>query len=300
MMDLISGAFIENVMKQLPVATEFDLHIGDGTKLLKDKAIFVDGKELTTVGKGYQLVQHEAAFRPIIQGLDAANVRGWDFMAIASPKKVRLNIYVASANDGAKGIRFGFQIMNSFDGRSAIKFDMKGTKTIHELVQVNKRVVTLWGFRLACQNGMIVKVPLEYHDIVVPEVRTRVETLLKESARIVHNAKAEDKLKMVGYVVEAFTLLQRPMERMIELGKSITIADMDTAKELVKKYIGQKYLGQITNRWNLHEDRTLWGLYNAATHYASHQGAVRSQIPLMEKSATMFEREIVARQPAGA
>lgn len=297
-MELIDGRFVNGLIGQLPIAEAYKVVLTNGNNQVepKDKVgIVVNGKCVGVVSDHYNLVQHEQAFRPIIDGLTVSGVQDFKANAVANHKWAKLRCFINHVADDKQGIKYGFQAENSFDGKSAIKFGAQMSKYFQEEVQVKHQVVKVWGFRLACQNGMIVRVPLDYETIVSKEIREKLKEILSQRLSIRHDRNAEANLKTMQYVVEAYLLLRNPMEKMIKLAQKIKIGDIEAFESLMKKYVGKRKAEAIAERYNTDAGDNLWHLYNAMTFIATHERMKEStRNSLYEKAAVMLEREVVA------
>ena len=227
----------------------------------------------------YRLVQHEEAFRPIIEGLTLAGLDQYSFCLNSDHKKAKLQVY--AAGEMIDSVRIGFSVVNHFDGQHAIHygFRMKRSQKSLELV----------GYRQVCSNGMKIRVPLDKAEIIRPEIRERITVLFSESAKINHTASAEQKLKALQYATEAISLLQEPVRVMIERAQKWTFDEEGQVKLLVKKHIGKRFAGRVLEQFKM-ESQDLWGLYNAVTSVASHDADISSsaQEKLLDKAATLL------------
>ena len=287
---------INESMKNLPVAVEYDVvafprdrEAGLGIAVDKKKAIMVNGKCVAVLSKGYKTTQHAEAFHPIREGLALRNVN-YQYSLWSTDRLAKFAVYVGEANDGVK---FGFRCINSFDGSSAIHFGFSAHRKIEELKIVEKNHVLVWGYRQTCSNGMIMKIPLKTCKYLDAEKVTRIQTLLGIRSRIVHTGKVEEKLEAVQYTVEAFTLLKNPLDMMIMDAQNTQIT-AEMAQEMIGKYVTRRKMDKYLEAFG-HEEKTLWGLYNALTAMASHDEGLteRKREKMLERASTMLEEELM-------
>lgn len=235
--------------------------------------------------KRYALVQHEQAFRPIIEGLTLAGQKDYKFVLTSTAKAANLQIYVTG--EGYDTVSLGFTIKNSFTGRNALSYGFMAAR--------EKKVLEIVGYRQVCSNGMKIRVPLEQAEIVRPEIRTKLQVLLKEHARIIHSSAALEKIDTMQYVVEAMTLLREPVENMIKRSQRWLIEDAVQLKELIKKHVGKRWADRVKEQYHQEPGESLWDLYNAITHVASHDAKLKdtNRESLIDKAANMLTAEIV-------
>lgn len=247
------------------------------------KAIEVEGKTVAIPSNHYQLVQHEEAFRPIIEGLTLRGVEDFKFSLFANHKKAWLNIFVS---EGTDSIRYGFRAQNSFDRTTSINVGIRS-------YFLKNRVVEIVGYRQVCSNGMVVRVNLDEAEFVREEERGEILELLKKQVKIKHNSLAEARLEELQYTVEAFLLMKNPLKRIVDKAQSIELYK-DQAEEIIEKYIGKRKLDKVMEQYG-REEETLWGLFNSITFIASHTKVFEKATKfntMIDKAATMLEEEI--------
>ena len=227
----------------------------------------------------YKLVQHEEAFRPVIEGLTQAGVADYQFIAVSSAKKAELQIYVGG--EGYDTVRLGFNVKNGFDGHTPVSYGFKAERS--------KKFLEIVGYRQICSNGMKIRVPLEEAEIIRPEIVTKVTTLLSEHTRILHTTNAFKKIELMQYVVEAMALLQKPVEALIKRAEGWHWNDERELKKLIKLHVGQRYASKVREQL-VDEPQNLWGLYNAVTFVASHDSELKSvtRETLQDKAAELL------------
>jgi len=252
--------------------------------------IVVRGHLVATTSRHYKLVQHKEAFEPIFKGLQNTGTP-YNFALFQTDTKAFLKVFVDEIKDNGEGIKLGFEARNSIDGRNAITYLMKSQKV------ERSTVIEVVGLRLACKNGMKVRVPLAEAEELKIEIKTleKIKELLTMASRIVHMGKVEEKIKAVQYVVEAMTLLKEPVALIIEKAKKKPVGEV-LAKKLIAKYIGKRMATDIEYRFKENEEPTLWGLYNAITFVASHGVTVPTMNGLIEKSADLLEQEVFVKK----
>jgi len=281
---------IENVISEIPSARLVNIETQEGASNPKHfKAVVLTEKSgdriVATVSKKYKLVQHKDAFKPIIDGLHNTATE-YDFSLIQTDIKATLDVFVDEIdNSGLGGIRLGFRAISSIDGRNAIKYTMQQDRF--------KGSIELVGYRQVCENGMKIRVPLDQAEFVKPEIKGEITRLLEMSTNISHIGEVEEKIKATQYVVEAMALLKDPVRRIIEKARNKEVGDKE-AKKLIGKYIGKRLAIRIAGHFYQHEEPSIWGLYNAITFVASHGVSVSTMNGLLEKSATLLEKEITA------
>jgi hypothetical protein len=228
----------------------------------------------------YTLVQHEEAFMPIVEALNSLG-QPFKIAAIHSNTNAWLNILTTETDDG---VSVGFQAMNSVDGSTSLQYGFANFKAT--------RYIELVGYRQVCSNGMVVRVPIDNADFVRLEEREKIEVLLRQSIRIIHTGKAQEKIEQIRYLVEAMALLKEPVARMIKAATMKGIGQME-AEELLKKYIGKRLKAKLLGQFE-QEEKTLWGLYNAITFVAAHDNEIKTSTKnsLITKSADLLLAEV--------
>jgi hypothetical protein len=255
------------------------------------KAVVVGNRIVASVSKNYQLVQHKDAFKPVFDGLHQTGTP-YEFALFQTDTKAFLNVFVDEIGDNGSGIKLGFRVINSIDGRNAISYAIK-SETIER-----STTIELVGYRLACQNGLKIRVPLsEATELrLEKKVVEKVEELIKMATRIVHmGTEQEIKVKMeaVQYVTEAMALLKEPISIIIKKAKNKQIGE-EEAKRIIALYIGKRMSNRILEKFK-EEGNTMWSLYNAITFVASHDCSIPTMNGLINSSAQMLEKELFVR-----
>lgn len=237
-------------------------------------------------GKDYKLVQHAEAFRPVIEGMTLAGNKDFKFSLNHNFKRAELRLY--SGGFGYDGVMLGWKISNSFDGHSRLRYGVEINK--------GKQYIEIVGYRQACSNGMLVKVPLEDAEIIQPELLQKIQEKVADAEFCFkHTGGVMDSIKTVQYVAEALELLHKPMEAVIKKAGKIKIEDKKKIKQLIKLHVGKRYYSRVKEQF-LTENSDLWGLYNAITYVASHHEDLTdsSRDLLLEKAADMLLVELRA------
>jgi hypothetical protein len=252
------------------------------------KAVVVDKRIVATVSKNYKLVQHKDAFSPIFNGLHQT-ATPYEFSLFQTDTKAFLNVFVDEIGDNGSGIKLGFRVINSIDGRNAISYALSA-KNIER-----QTTIELVGYRLVCQNGMKIRVPLDQAEFLKLEknVTEKITELIKMATRIVHmgtEQEIQQKMEAVQYVTEAIGLLKEPIELIISKAKKIKV-DEEMMKSLIKTYVGKRMSQRILEQF-AKEKGNLWGAYQAFTQVASHGCTVPTMNGLLNKSAIMLEQEL--------
>ena len=297
---LQSADKVNEVIAQLPKATPLKLwttafddktcdNNSNASEVKNFKAIFVQNSAESGIvncpTQRYEIVQHETAIRPIVEAMIQAGVQDFEFNAQHTLSWANLNIFVTPK--GFDGVKLGFQIGNSFDSSSAVTYGV-------EVAQRNAYVV-LQGYRQICSNGMKIKVPLMEAEIVKEEIREKLTLIFKERTRVLHTKSAESKIEAIKYVVEAVSLLQKPVENMIKKAQKWTIVDSTHFKELIKLHVGRRYAQKVINQYNKDSaDESLWNLFNAMTFVSSHDPtlSVTARDTLLDKASDMLTAEL--------
>jgi hypothetical protein len=260
------------------------------------KAVIVDRKIVATVSKSYQLVQHKDAFSPIFNGLHQT-ATPYVFSLFQTDTKAFLNVFVDEIGDNGSGIKLGFKVVNSIDGRNAISYALSA-KNIHRQTSIE-----LVGYRLVCKNGMKIRVPLDQAEELRLEKKTveKVRELIAMATRIVHMGTEQEikqKMEAVQYVVEALGILKDPIEQMIKKAKTIKV-DEELCKKLISLYIGKRMSGRILEQYGK-EQQNLWGVFQAVTNIASHDCTIPTMNGLQNKAAIMLEAELFPKRKVKA
>jgi hypothetical protein len=290
--NLLPAYTINAAMDTLPKASCEEFTTPSQPAENRFRAIVVQGEVIACPTKTYKLVQHKEALRPIIEGLTLANVTDYRYSIYSDKKKANMNIYVGSMTDATteqQGILFGFRVINSLDGKSSIRYGFSSTKI--------ERYFEIVGYRLACKNGMIVRVPLAEAEFVRQEERVRLQELIKLQRNIRHSGDVDKKMAEIQYITEAIGILTEPLKRMVAAARNITYTDMAFVDAIIKKYIGKRMKERIMSRFLQEDSPTLWNLYNAITYEASHSPLTyTTRMGLLERSGTLLTEQLIAVQ----
>lgn len=259
-----------STMAQLPVAEEyllfatdkeFDNRIQDNNR----KAIIVNNKLIDTPSKYYKVVQHSEAFRPIVEGLTLTGSSDFKFSVFYNNKIAELNLFTTSITDGMSDIFLGFKVKNSFNRSTKVSYGMT-LSSGHQYIEIV-------GYRKVCSNGMMMRVPLEQAEIIQPELRQKIESLIQKGFAFKHSAGVYEKIENIQYIVEAMSLLKAPIKATIDRAKNFTFEDKTKVEELLIRHFKERVMHKIMSRYNSDlttEGDNLWSLYNAITYEASH------------------------------
>lgn len=293
---LSRAELINSAIAEMPVAYEQPLAYGmlpdSKVSITNFKAIVVNGQVVDCPTSRYVLKQHSEAFRPVIEGLTLTGTTDFQFNSWHDSHRAKLNIFVGNLTDGVK---YGFQLQNSFDRTTCMSYSMKADRKETTLQIVQKEHVLVWGFRQVCSNGLVIKVPLKsckYLDAV--EV-TEIKNLLANNVEIRHIGKEVDsKLSKVQHIVEAYMLLRVPLNKMIQDAMGFHIS-REQAEAFISKYESRRRLDHYMELFGK-EEQTLWGLYNAMTYFASHKQkgiTMKARETIMLRAANMMEQELL-------
>jgi hypothetical protein len=285
----------KETLNSIPTASLQTITATSGGKIENPKemkAVIVDKRIVASVSKNYRLVQHKDAFSPIFNGLHQT-VTPYEFSLFQTDTKAFLNVFVDEIGDNGSGIKLGFRIINSIDGRNAISYALSA-KNIER-----QTTIELVGYRLVCQNGMKIRVPLDQAEFLKLEknVTEKITELIRMATRIVHMGTEQEikqKMEAVQYVTEAVGLLKEPIELMISKAKKIKV-DEEMMKSLIKTYVGKRMSGRILEQF-AKEKQTIWGAFQAFTFVGSHDCSVPTMNGLLEKAAIMLENEVFPRK----
>jgi hypothetical protein len=255
------------------------------------KGVIVDGKLVASVSKNYQLVQHKDAFKPVFDGLHQTGTP-YEFALFLDDVKASLNLFIDEVGDNGAGIKLGFRVVNSINGRGALRYAIKSQSI------TRTTTIELVGYRLACQNGMKIRVPLaEAEELrLEKKVVEKVEELIRMATRIIHmgtETEMKQKLEAVKYMCEAMALLREPVGIIIKKAKDREVGEED-AKKLLSLYVGKRMSNRILEKFK-EEGNTMWSLYNSITFVASHDCSVPTMNGLINSSAQMLEKELFVR-----
>lgn len=219
----------------------------------------------------YRIIQHEKAFRPVIEGLTQAGVKDFSFVINSNPRTAQMQVYVDSA--GYDSVSLGFKVGNSFDRTKALSFGFSLNKS--------QKYIEVVGYRQVCSNGLVVRVPLENAEFIKEEARIKLVELVDKKTKIKHTENASEKLQLIQYVVEALALLREPVERMIKAGQAWKINHEELLEQLVKAHVTKRYQKRVIAQYNKQvadgEGNDLWQLTNAITWVASHDSTLKDK-----------------------
>lgn len=273
-------------------AKDTELVNAAGLKKLTDKAVFVEGEHIANVSKGYELVQHETAFAPIVDNLEAQGTNKFKFTVWANHRRAFLGVLVGEAKDS---VQFGFRCTNSVDGSGSINYGLKASRVQTVIDIVEKEHVTVWGIRQVCNNGCIIKIPLKSIKYLDAVTSRKVQELAKELRSIRHTKGAYDRMAEVRLLVESFLALEKPINAMIGDAQNFTIKPQDVQK-LLKFYVGERMAKSVELEFaHPKYDGSLWALYNATTAIASHNDDYKdgTRNSLLDKAGNLLTGALI-------
>lgn len=301
--DMLNGHELNQAIAELPKAEPVKVFVegrGKGMKELKKfRAIKVTehgGKQhfVSVPTTRYHTVQHEQAFRPIVEGLTLAGQHNFQFVLVSTERYADLQIYILpegikfndmNKSDEFGGVMLGFSVKNSFDSSRALSYGFKA--------MFGKGYLELVGYRQVCANGMKIRVPLHKAEIIKPEIVGRVKELFSKYTRMLHTKNVPEKIQQMQFITEAMTLLRPSVELYIEKAQKWTIKDKKTYKRLIDTHVGKRFKKRVTDEF-ANQEQDLWGLYNAMTYVASHHDDLKhsSRETLLDKAAEMLLVEV--------
>jgi hypothetical protein len=259
------------------------------------------GKVETVASKGYVIIQHKQAFGAVLDAMVAAS-NGATFKSSVIEQNGRAYMTVVFsdmvADDGASGIQLGIKVTNSYDKTTALKYS--GTnKENHE------GRFEFFGLRLACQNGMTVKVSIEdFANLnVVNKAEAKVGDFVgvvkEESKQSVYEAKSyirhygkntEQNVEQVRNMILALPSVAKRLEAQIKATKSVSMTAEEAAKRLESLGFGTRMSKKVMEQFAA-EEKTAWNLYNCVTSYASHTEKVspRNMENILQKAQAIME-----------
>lgn len=305
--DELPSAQLVDVMAKMP----------DGSMIAAPhkKMVVINGETFETVSTRYKLVQHADAFKPVVETLSGIDLNigvsvGW------SGDAAWLDCIVEE--DVADSVRIGFRVGNAHDGATALTYSFATAKVEKHVetkkweTQVGKidagaggfkpedftpknaggyRYIELVGYRMACSNGMLIRIPLEealnatdapksgVGSISVKQVMTEiwesheerltVRNLAQQSARIAHIGKVGDKIAAQKKIAEFMALLRNPVQRMIQRAQATKITPVE-ARETLEAYLGVRLATDVLAS-NTEPLETSWDLYNYITFFATYK-----------------------------
>jgi len=238
----------------------------------------------TIASKGYVIIQHKEAFNAVLDAM-AASSKGAKFKASVLEQNGRAWMTVVfsdiKADDGLNGIELGIRVTNSYDKTSALKYS--GT------TRENKEGhFEFFGYRLACMNGMTVKVSLgdisklnltdklrDVGDVVLKKefVVDKVEEQTVKTYIRHFGKNTKTNLERVREMMLALPVVAKRLEEQIETVKHISFTAEEAEAKLKEIGFGERTIEKIMERFKA-DEMTAWGLYNATTAYATHEEKV--------------------------
>jgi len=214
----------------------------------------------------YALVQHADAFGIVLNALKDAGKNDIKFQLSEYRGRAWMNMTFPElkVDDGDAGIELGLQLMNSHRG-NALRFS--STRKFYE------SSIEFFGYRLACNNGMRVRIPLSevnkaLGDIVKKEKVEYSALKLLSQGRILHIGNPKARLGQLEEAIKMMSLSIPTIEQTINKAKSVSINKKQLEQELSKLGFGKRLIKWVSEKT---EGYTNWDVYNAITDYSSHQ-----------------------------
>jgi len=270
-------------VKEVPLDYIFDGRLV-GARNYKALVDSKTGNLEAVVSKSYAVVQNRDAFGAVVETLretcpDAkirASVlqergRAWMSVVFSDIK----------ADDGADGIELGFTVMNSYDRSSSVHFG--GTQ--------NRQSghFEFFGLRLACMNGMTMRVPIADWDKlevknaadarvgdIVGVSKEFVGKTVEEAATALsfrHIGRVDRKLEGISLMVSALPCAATLLRARVKTMHAEPVNAFEAREKLNKLGFGPR-TNQSIMACFASEESTAWGLYNAVTHHATHGARV--------------------------
>lgn len=287
---------INSAISALPIANSFPVNVGtlnmpaEGYQAIVSVDRATKAASIVNIARmRYHIVQHEDAFRPIIEGMTIAGLQDFKFILTSQPHRAHLQVFTGqkASVEGTEGISLGVNALNTFDGTKPLTYSI----TLFS----EKNTIELVGYRQVCSNGMKIRVPLDKAEIIREEEVSELRKLWDKEARILHTPSADIKIKSLQYVMEAVTMLTKPVENLIKKAKEFSLKDTAVFEEIIKAYVGKRYAARVVANMNTKdiapEDHgSLWALYNAMTYVASHDDEIEdtSRETLLNKAADLL------------
>lgn len=253
-MSYLIGRGLE-VLDKLPVASLQPVFLGnEKVEAEKSRAVVVEGQPVAFVSNHYTLVNHKDAF---LEALNTMEVPLNDSTELAVYGKngyasMRVMFDELMIDDGAEGIRMGFEIKNSIDKSACLGVEMKRKQQYDG----TGGTVTFFGLRQICSNGMKIKVPIADASFS-GKVKHMGSNLLLKFQDLLNLARAS--IPMVEDLIK---------KSMLE-----NISKEDFAKKLGQMGFSDKNIKLILREFD--DKKTIWEAYNSITFIASHK--IKSQ-----------------------
>ena len=245
------------------VSTELYYGNTENPQALKDwKGVFNmnTNKVASVVSKDYKIIQHNDVFNTLTATLNNLNI---DVFGLVDNRNNKVKMDLVFANQGtpvvddATGVKLGIRAINSYDRTSAFRLEM-------------------FGYRTVCKNGMAFGKVMGVREITIHMGQEKsLEKIEAITTMFIKN------------VMNSSTTLQAYINRAI--GDSIEWEMLD--KILPKLFAIEKHRKQIINRLKMFEPTTRWELYNAVTHYVTHDLQLK---PSAEAYLELRSREILS------
>jgi hypothetical protein len=264
------------------------------------------GKVESIASKGYVIIQHKEAFEAVLDAVAAAS-KGARFKASVLEQEGKAWMTVVfsdiKADDGMQGIELGIKVTNSYDKSNALKYS--GTQKENQ-----EGHFEFFGYRLACMNGMTVRVSMDELNLDKLEVKEKSKAKVGEivavarekvgagkqitgaaSSYIRHYGKnAKANVERVREMMQALPAVAKRLEEQIAATQKISLNMEEATKRLEELGFGPRIQEKMLERYK-HEEQTAWGLYNAITAHATHSEKVSpARMEKVLKTAEMVMR----------
>lgn len=285
--EMSEAATINTDVEALPKAEMFDVVV-DGNTEKEFKAIKVNGEVVDIPSRHYVIVQHETAFRPVIEGLTQAGITNFEYQLYANNNRAYLNLFVGSVKDSHSTINIGFRMVNSFDRSTTVDYgiNVRGHTKYFEFV----------GFRQVCSNGLVIRVPFAEADFIAEDITEKVQEIFKKHFAFKHNSKANERIANMQFLVEGIALLREPLQQMINKAERINLTE-EQIEAILAKHFCERKRKQILAKYQYNEDTegtSFWGLYNAITEIASHDSTIAQREHMLDKASEIFSEVVLA------
>ena len=273
-------------VKEVPLDYIFDGRLV-GARNYKALVDSESGNLVSVVSKSYSVVQNREAFGAVVNTLQGicpdAKIRA----SIMQEKGCAWMSVVFSdfkAADGADGIEMGFTAQNSYNKSSSVRYaGSQGRVQGH---------YEFFGLRLACQNGLIYRVPIadwnaltitsqpnaKVGDIVGVE-KAFVGTRIEEAACTLafrHIGRVDRKIAHIRHLVAGLPAVAKLLEEKVAKMRSTQMDAFTARGRLQELGFGPRTTTRLLGAF-AREESTEFGLHNAITGYATHGARVSPQ-----------------------
>ena len=270
-------------VKEVPLDFVWDGRLENAARykaLVNEKTGYLEA----VVSRSYSAVQHKEAFGAVVGTLQEACPDAKIRAAVLLDKgRAWMSVVFSDmrADDGAQGVELGFTAMNSYDRSSSVHFGgTQNRQTGH---------FEFFGLRLACMNGMTMRVPIADWDKL--EVKNKIDAhigdivgvskefvgkTVEEAATALsfrHIGRVDRKLEGVSLMVSALPCAATLLRARVKTMHAESVNAFEAREKLNKLGFGARTTQNIMACF-ASEENTAWGLYNAVTHHATHGARV--------------------------